>query len=249
MTSGLLLLAAALSAAGLFRPEKDADGRWWMRTPDGSREFMTGVQCPTFTGSKSVDREGRAHFVFEETNRRIFGTKEAWLRDVSTKLRDWRFNLIGHGDLPGLKGVAKAPTIAFARQFCLGKDPDRTICNRGILLFPNVFHPEFASECRRIAAAFCGPRRDDRDVMGYFSDNEVSWRGLDDGKKPEGWTTGLFDAVAALPSSHLARRRLADFLASRGVAAESADFETKAAFQRLCAEESFRVTAAAIRAA
>ena len=210
---------------------------------------MTGIQCPDWKGSAFVDRDGRSHRAYEQTNKRVYGTREAWEADVAAKLKAWRFNLIGHGSGFAGRGFAAAPTIAFARQFCLGKDPDRTICNKGILLFPNVFHPDFASECRRIAAAFCGPRKDDPEVLGYFSDNEISWRGLDDGKRPEGWTTGLFDAVAGLPDAHSAKRRLNAFLSARGGTADAADFETKAAFQRLCAEEYFRLTSAAIRAA
>ena len=43
--------------------------------------------------------------------------------------------------------------------------------------FPNVFRPDFAVHCQRLAKKACAAKRDDPWVIGWYTDNEIAWRG------------------------------------------------------------------------
>ena len=51
-------------------------------------------------------------------------------------------------------------------------------------IFPDVFDPEFATLANEIATRRCAPRKDDRSILGWFTDNELrwgpDWRGKDE---------------------------------------------------------------------
>jgi agarase len=51
-------------------------------------------------------------------------------------------------------------------------------------VFPDVFDPKFEAFCRRLTRERCGPRKSDRLILGWFTDNELrwgpDWRGSDE---------------------------------------------------------------------
>ena len=101
--------------------------------------------------------------------------------------------------------------------------------------FPNVFSTGLVARCEAWAAARCGALKDDRTLIGYFLDNELAWWG-NAGVKDRAGSGGMFDAVAALPSEHGARKVLDAFRAARP--ADEPLETTKAAIQRLALFQS-----------
>lgn len=149
-----------------------------------------------------LDPEGREYPVLGVNQVSVCGDAAVTL----DRLKAWGFNNLGGGGAPELyhQGLSHAVFIGFD-GVCYGTDPDRYIrkANGGpMTAFPNVFHPAYADWCDRLAAERCKPCAGDRDLLGYFLDNELAWWGTRDSLLDE----GLFDAVRALPETHSARR-------------------------------------------
>ena len=133
--------------------------------------------------------------------------------------------------------------------------------------FPNVFDPEWERMCERVASEMCAIEKNDRDLVGYFIDNELAWWG--DGAFD--LACGLYDCAAKLPKDHSARQALdryigglgtsrptgedgigrrADGLVGRVVpnAPQDVSADVKVGFLRIAAERYFSVAAAIRRA-
>ena len=240
----LLPLGGWGGGTGFYRTRRDGGGRWWVVDPSGRDTVLVGVDHVRHMGWW-CEATGRKEY--EEANLRRFGTRAAWETNTLARLRDWGFNLLGVGCDGTLRhrGLAHAEILHLGDSFVReGNDPARTICPNpaGIpsTAFPNVFHPAFAAWCRVRAARLCVPQRDDRDLVGYFLDNELCWWGLR-GDPP----TGLFETAAGLAPDNPARQALERLVRERGGAR---DHETKRAYLRLCARRYFETAAAAVRA-
>jgi hypothetical protein len=105
-----------------------------------------------------------------------------------------------------------------------------------------VFHPGFEEYCDKFAAEHCAPNRDDRWLLGYFTDNELAWWGRG------GSATGLFDCAVQLPPESYARQAAEAFAGEHGVKpGQPVPDSVKHGFLKLAAEKYFSITTAAIR--
>jgi len=168
----MVSLLSVWAAEGFYRVVQ-RDGRAWVVAPDGERRCVLGVGHVPY-GSNTLAR-----------------------------LKAWGFNNLGGGGDRKLyhQGLSHTEFLGFD-GVCYGSDPERYIraaTGGPMTAMPNMFHPQFAAFCEDLAAKRCAPCRDDRDLLGYFLDNELSWWGT--GSLDE----GLFDFVAALPAAHSAR--------------------------------------------
>ena len=250
------------AATGFFRLEQDERGVWRFVTPGGHGFFlaanngparMTGDHCPALGYSP-----------YKRTLEAKYGADVArWAADVSTRLKDWRFNAISTWDPPA-KGLV-GDGLAAVRVVQLGKSfsPETPNSDSNLLdnvtfkgRFPNVFRDDFSDHCRRLAERFCGRERDNPWIVGWYTDNEITWRGAV--KQDAGGVsgdarlgTGMYDAVSRLPPTHSGRRALDAFLAERGLKIGDAGVTVavKQDFLRLVAERYYRITTSAIRAA
>lgn len=206
----LLFVALVGEAAEGFYRVEQVEGRAWVVDPAGTRRCVLGV-----------------------------GHVPYGLNTVA-QLRSWGFSNLGGGGDRKLyhQGLSHTEFLGFD-GVCYMKDPDRYICaatGGPMTAMPNMFHPQFATFCEELAAKRCAPCRDDRDLLGYFLDNELAWWGT--GALDE----GLFDCVANLPPVHSARKALEAFVDGRSVT-----HELKLAFLAYAAETYFSTTTAAIR--
>ena len=249
-------------ATGFFRLEQDAKGVWRFVTPGGHGFFlaanngpsrMTGDACPALGYSP-----------YKRTLERKYGKDVArWAAEASGRLKEWRFNAISTWD-PPVKGLVGGG-LASVRVIQLGKSYARATPNNDSNLldnvtfkgnFPNVFRADFADHCRRMAARFCAKERDNPWVVGWYTDNEITWRGAvkQDANGMSGDAhlgTGMYDAVSQLPPEHSGRRVLDAFLAEKGlkVGDEGVTVKVKQDFLSLVAERYYRIATSAIRAA
>ena len=237
---------AALSrrGGGFFRTRQDADGRWWIVRPDGEDVMLLGADHVRHAGWWS---EATGRRSYEEACLRKYGTSESWETNTLARLKKWGFNLMGVGSDKSLRhrGLAYTEILHLGDSFTHhGNDPMRAIIPNpnGLpsTVFPNVFHPDFAGWCREQAKKTCSPLREDHDLVGYFTDNELCWWGVRGDP-----SAGLFDTVDALAADHSAKVALERFVAAHG---GRRDIETKRGFLRLCARTYFETTAMAVRA-
>ena len=240
---------AACAGDGFYRFERDSDGRWWAVDPSGERTVIRGVNWVVYRGHP-CEADGASHY--RDWNDAHYASRAEWEAETLARLKRWGFNALGASSDETLRhhGLAFARDINFSNTFGTYDDandehwilPHRR-CPGSAL--PNVFHPDFPAHCARIAREICAPLKDDRELVGYYTDNELCWWAFD-GWDPTGHLPGVFDTVEKLPSAHSARVALERFRAEHPDLKGDA---LKGAFLELVAERYFAITARAIREA
>lgn len=213
-------------ADGHFRPGGyfrvgQRDGVFWLVDPDGGRFLSKGVNTVRFDQDRIQNSE---RIPYAEACQRKYGNQDAWRGTAAARLASWGFNTLGSWSdeavaAAGPVPLAVTPNLDLGISFAWDRKQD----------FPDVFDPEFDAHIRRRARELCGARQGDKNVIGWFIDNEVrwgpDWRGPDD----------LHALFLKLPAASPGRR-----------AATAAD---RATFTAQVAERYFALTAAAIKAA
>ena len=254
------MLAAATASAsttGFWHVER-IDGRDWAVAPDGRPTVLAGVDWVWPAGFHCEALGYSPYGRFVETN---YPSREAWADETAARLKAWGFNFLGSGCDDALlapRGLAHTAMLNVGYRLAHDKDKEKAISpglNRPGTAFPNVFHPDFEAAWDRAAASAAAKYRDDPNLLGYYLDNELSWGGVSRNRDE-----GMFDAVAALPEWHSARKALTAFLAERAKARRSDKgasplvtrhsspvTEDKVAFLAFVAERYFSVAAEAVR--
>ena len=237
------------NATGFFHVEK-IDGRDWAIAPDGRPTVLAGVDWVWPAGFHCEALGYSPYGRFVETN---YPSREAWADETASRLHDWGFNFLGSGCDDALlapRGFAHAAMLNVGYRLS-HEDEEKAIApglHRPGTAFPNVFHPDFEAAWDEAAARAAAKHRDDPGLLGYYLDNELSWGGVSRNRDE-----GMFDAVAALPPGHSARKALDAFLAEwseahhESVVEAAPSASVKVAFLALVAERYFSVAAGAIR--
>ncbi|MBR3087340.1 MAG: hypothetical protein IKH04_13165 [Kiritimatiellae bacterium] len=248
--SALAAAAASAATTGFWHVEK-IDGRDWAIAPDGRPTVLAGVDWVWPAGFHCEALGYSPYGRFVETN---YPSREAWADETADRLHSWGFNFLGSGcdnALLSPRGFAHAVMLNTGYRLAHDKDKEKAISpglNRPGTAFPNVFHPDFEAAWDLAAARAAEKYRDDPNLLGYYLDNELSWAaGMGDREN------GMFDAVAALPPEHSARKALDAFLAEwaeahhKSIVEAAPSASVKVAFLSFVAERYFSVAAAAVR--
>ena len=205
---------ASASTTGFWHVEK-IDGRDWAVAPDGQPAVLAGVDWVWPAGFHCEALGYSPYGRFVETN---YPSREAWADETAARLHAWGFNFLGSGCDDALlapRGFAHTAMLNVGYSLAHDKDKEKAISpglNRPGTAFPNVFHPDFEAAWDRAAAHAAEKYRDDPNLLGYYLDNELSWGGVSRNRDE-----GMFDAVAALPEGHSARKALEQWLAGEEV--------------------------------
>ena len=231
-------MTTAFLLAAFFTVVQTGTDGWSFVDPSGRPFYVRGVDHVRYDGHWCGKLR---RFPYRDWNETNYPNRLAWESETLARLKDWGFNtLTGKPDESLLhRGFAHTHTLDFGKRLC-GKDrpsedwiaQGRTPCH----YFPNVFSTNFVRECEEWAARECAPRRDDRDLVGYFLDNELAWWGTAPVDR-RGSAEAMYDTALSLPEGHSARRAAEAFAG------------TKAEFLALVAERYFAVTCAAVRKA
>ena len=159
---------------GFVRVGQTRAGQWWFIDPEGRPFFSCGVA--------SVNRSGRAGGraaqpgAYTGTVDRRHGTDDPqkFVTAVLRRLRAWHFNTLGAWSTSEFfdRGMYYTEILEFRKIA-----PETTIKLGGASV-PDVFDPKWAEACDQWAAAICLPRRESRDLIGYFTDHELGWAQL-----------------------------------------------------------------------
>jgi len=241
------------AATGWFRAER-AQGRCWLVDPDGHWFLSAGVN--NVNPRPDVVR-GTDRVPYYETVEGKYGSERRWAEAAVGRLRGWGFNTLGAWSAPGTWSQDMPYTVIlhFADLTAWGEGES----------FADVFDPDFESAAIRHARSQCQSLADDPALMGYFTDNELSWGG------EEGCSGTLFADFLGRGDSAPGRQALLRFLERRylnagelnrvwGTGYESFQQigrvpqvgsaiprEDVADFLRLAAEQYFRIVHDAIR--
>ena len=240
----LAFAASGVARDGFWRV-LDVGGRDGLVAPDGATRFVAGVCHVHPRGSYSHALGYSPYKRFVEEN---YPSLDAWADETAARLRDWGFNALGAACDTALLAPLGFPhsshtSLKMGQGFAT-EEPEHSICpfkGAPCTALPNVFHPDFAAHCDRIAAERCAAAKDNPSLIGWYIDNELAWW-----SKSGSRATGVFAAIAALPPEHSARKVLDDFLTQRRKDAKIS-LDDKVAFLAFFARTYFDVTTAAIR--
>ena len=166
-----------LQATGFFRAEKK-DGRWWVVDPTGHPMVNIALNNVNTGGSDSANN------LLQQT----FGNKPQWADKTKQVMENRGFNALGAwSDNPSflsLKSQEEKPfsyTIIMGFMSSYGKKRGGTYQLPGHIGYPDntifVFDPEFEIFADEYAKQVT-KHKDDKNLFGYFSDNEMPFQRL-----------------------------------------------------------------------
>lgn len=185
------------------------DGRYWWVDPQGKPFFAVGTCRIQYPGQAAASALGWA------AGRTV--SPAEWDRHVARRLRGWHFNL----DLEPrthwmptsrLPQAGAAPHTAFLDCSHAFGERHGILRAPGVphyMTFVDIFDPRWPRHVARVCAQSAAPRRAERWLAGYFTDNELFW----------GWGIGpgrsLLDGVLAQDGATPAKQALVRFLRDR----------------------------------
>ncbi len=225
-----------LEATGFFRVEKIGD-RWWYIDPEGYRYFqkvVVGVRKGTTQRHKDALKEK-------------FGTTKGWISETSDLIHSLAFS--GSGSWSDEVTIeeynASHPESILTRarivnmMSAYGKKRGGTYQLAGHTGYPNscifVFDPGFEEFCDEAAQVLIKDK-DDKNIVGYFSDNEMP--------------LGLHNLEGYLTIEDKAdhgRVYAEKWLKEKGITAEQITDEHREEFAGLVAERYYRIVSTAFR--
>jgi len=143
--------------AGFFNVARQADGRWTLLDPAEEPFF-----CKAVHGVTQAQLPGDA----------------GWPRDSAARLRGWGFNALGAGDDGSVRpdGLPYLATV----DFCRAGPP---IVAPGLRL-PDVFAGDWPALAAAWAQTTCAPLTDTPELLGWVTDDTISWAGRPGGGRP-----------------------------------------------------------------
>lgn len=165
---------------GFFRVGRTRAGQWWLLDPQDRPFFSRGVT--------SINRAGTMGGRYAKPGPyaaavdRVYGADYAapFVASVLARLREWNFNTLGAWTTPEFfdHGMPYTEILEFTKSGApLLPDPFAPGKTHRL---PDVFSPEWPRAADRLAAELAAPRRDSRELIGYFTDNELSFLDVDD---------------------------------------------------------------------
>ena len=258
----MALLAGAFSAAGSdgFYRVQEIEGVWWWIAPNGGRFISKGVNHVSYTADHAPSL---GYSPYERAVSKKYESKEAWGKASAARLKSWGFNTIGAWSSPEARTEGMAYTLILNIAYRSGGDWQSG-------RFPDVFSDRFRESAEKIAREECAPLKDDPNVLGYFTDNELRWG--PDWRSPKSLLRTFWEFPADSPGKRRAYTyvrelynesmeelnaawggafeswEIVEALGSLdGVAGSDAFAKAESGFLRLVAEAYYRTTTEAIR--
>jgi len=223
------------TVSGFYNARKIRD-RWWLIDPDGHPSLNAGVVsvAPAHSPASS------------QALARTFGTPDEWMRRTRELLLANGFNGAGAwSDVPLLRASSaqSAPSVSYTMNLdvmsAYGVKRGGTYDVPGHKGYPEntifVFDPAFESFADQHVASLVGPHRDDPDLMGYFSDNELPF------------TRANLDGFLRLPESDPGRQGAERWMQDHHATAPTDSLRSE--FLEFEADLYFRIVSSAIRKA
>jgi hypothetical protein len=152
--------------------------------PDGGRFLSKGINSVRI----DPDRIQNGNRIpYEEACVRKYGSVPAWRAVIAERLSQWGFNTLGAwsdeavataGSIP----LALTPNLDLGMSY--GWQNDAQQYDEVKQEFPDVFEPDFENHVRSRARHLWGKRNKNRNILGWFVDNELcwgpDWRGSDE---------------------------------------------------------------------
>jgi hypothetical protein len=207
-------------------------GTWWLVSPKGYAFFSKGVCTIGYRGDMAP---ALGYAPYGRATEAKYGSREKWADAVVARLREWGFNTAG-----SWSDSAMETRMPYTSNLNIAA---RAGANWQKGTMPDFFSQTFRETARDLCRKQCQPRRNDPNLLGYFTDNELAWAADWRSKK------SLLLRYLELPAGSAGRRAAEGVLAKSGHAVEQVDRRDEEEFLALAAKEYFRTCQEAIRAA
>lgn len=137
-------------------------GAWWFITPDGHHFVSKGVTDVNWIGAGFVG--GPFHDLLVAK----YGTEEAWAAASQERALDWGFNTIGPWSSASMAQRMTHAVIILDVGGAGGPRHPKAVVT-------DYWDPAFAEHAAAMAAQRAAPHAEDRNLIGYFLDNEIVW--------------------------------------------------------------------------
>jgi parallel beta-helix repeat protein len=202
------------NATGFFHIEK-IGGVWWIVDPEGNAFISKGVNHVSYQGDYAPTL---GYSPYNRAVSKIYGDAESWARSAVDRLRKFGFNTIGawSSDEVFTKGMPYTIILDIAStagsEWLSGEVTD-------------FFSSSFEEAAQKVAERACTPRKDDPNLLGYFTDNELRW-------SPD-WRSSnhIFDDYLSLERDAPGKRALVKFLEEKYVTIDSLNAKWGTAFR------------------
>jgi len=146
--------STAFEATGYFTTVHE-HGRWFLVTPTGQPFFSTGVDHVA-SGPDTDQTTGQCPYC--EAIQSQYPSTSAWETATVAQLRSWGFNSLGpFSDLSEFAGQMPSSV-----QLSMASGDD-------------WFAPSFVTNADEVAATQVAPLADDPDLIGWYTDSELTW--------------------------------------------------------------------------
>ena len=176
----IVSIANAPETSSYYRVEQH-ENIWWFVSPDGKPFFSMGVNVVDMGAPREIyDPKSPEYAAF-----RHYRSPEAWAQATLRRLRSWNFNTLGGWSNPALRRADMPYTVVLH----LG----------GTARVPwgDLFGEDVARQFDLAARKEVAPLANDRNLLGYFSDNELGW-----------WDDTIFDFYLKQPQTNATRQVL-----------------------------------------
>jgi acetyl esterase/lipase len=227
------------TATGFYRVQKTGD-RWWTIDPEGYLNIQTVINSY---------RQGTSERNKKAFNK-LFSSESDWVDKSAKAMEEYGFNGIGswstHPLIIEYNSRNQHHNLSYSVNLSMmasyGRKRGGTYQLPGNIGFPNqtifVFDPEFSSFCDSLAKAQISSLKNDPNLYGYFSDNELPF-GV---KNLEGYLT-------LKNPSDPGRQAAEKWLKNKGIEPNHITDQHRNEFAGLVAERYFRIVSEAIRKA
>ncbi len=202
---------------GFFHVER-LDGRAWLITPDGNGFLSKGINHLSFNGDRGR-KTGRHEY--RERVEKKYGSAKAFRGAAVDRLRAWGFNTLGawcDDDAARLHRIPYTKILNLAASTTPGAWLEGKTAD--------VFSEEFSAAVRKQAENLARPLASDPWLLGYFTDNELSfgpdWR----------LKTTLLERMLAFPEGAPGRKEAEKALAAHAGDSSAAAPEFAGAYAR-----------------
>ncbi len=225
-----MLSAVPADAQGYFTLSHQ-NGTWQLMDPDGRPFFIRGVHGVRWAGD-GVSGGGTSPY--QQSVEQKYGSEEAWAKAAVAQLGAWGFNTIG----------ASSDTIVYKQNtpfvYLLGMS-NKTAIDKVDL--PDVFDRPFIDNCYAVAQRTVAPQRNNRHLIGWFTDNELHWSGDYKGKG------SILQLYLKLPHDSAGYEKALAYCQGHGLNPDNTTYPDAVGFRHEVAEQYFKVTHDAIKQA
>ncbi len=143
-----------------FRVAKRA-GAWWFITPEGNPFVSKGVTDVNYLGA-TLQADG-----FHDVIVAKYGAEDVWAAAAEKRLLDWGFNTIGPWSSHSMTERMSHAYIILDMGGHAPRHPGAVVTD--------YYAPDFLDHCAAMVDQRAKPHVEDRNLIGYFLDNEIVW--------------------------------------------------------------------------